>query len=134
MSNNANGSNLGFEEKLWTAADKLRGTMDSGEYKHVVLGLIFLKYISDSFLEKFHALEQEEYADPEDRDEYMAANVFWVPPEARWAFLRGRAKDPKIGVLVDEAMTAIEEDNPRLKGVLPKDFARPALDKFRLGS
>ena len=130
---NANGSNLGFEEKLWTAADKLRGTMDAGEYKHVVLGLIFLKYISDSFLDKFHALEQEEYADPEDRDEYMAANVFWVPPEARWKYLRSRAKDPKIGILLDDAMTAIERDNPRLKGVLPKDFARPALDKFRLG-
>ena len=132
MSNNT-GANLGFEDKLWMAADKLRGTMDSAEYKHVVLGLIFLKYISDSFLEKYEALQTEEFADPEDRDEYLADNVFWVPTEARWSFLQGKAKDPRIGQLIDEAMTAIEKDNKTLKGVLPKDFARPALDKSRLG-
>lgn len=133
MSNNNTGANLGFEDKLWMAADKLRGTMDSAEYKHVVLGLIFLKYISDSFLEKYEALQAEEFADPEDRDEYLADNVFWVPTEARWSFLQGRAKDPKIGQLIDEAMAAIERDNKTLKGVLPKDYARPALDKSRLG-
>jgi type I restriction enzyme M protein len=99
----------------------------------VVLGLIFLKYISDSFLEKYEALQAEEFADPEDRDEYLADNVFWVPTEARWSFLQGKAKDPKIGQLIDEAMTAIERDNKTLKGVLPKDYARPALDKSRLG-
>ncbi|PID60918.1 N-6 DNA methylase, partial [candidate division KSB3 bacterium] len=127
------GANLGFEDKLWMAADKLRGTMDSAEYKHVVLGLIFLKYISDSFSEKYEALQAEEFADPEDRDEYLADNVFWVPTEARWRFLQGKAKDPKIGQLIDEAMTAVERDNKTLKGVLPKDYARPALDKSRLG-
>lgn len=127
------GANLGFENKLWMAADKLRGTMDAAEYKHVVLGLIFLKYISDSFLEKYAALQTEEFADPEDRDEYLADNVFWVPAEARWGFLQGKARDPKIGQLIDDAMTAIERDNPTLKGVLPKDYARPALDKSRLG-
>lgn len=132
MSTNT-GANLGFEDKLWNAADKLRGTMDAAEYKHVVLGLIFLKYISDSFLEKYAELQAEEYADPEDRDEYNAANVFWVPIEARWNYLQGRAKDPKIGQLIDEAMAAIERDNTSLKGVLPKDYARPALDKSRLG-
>ncbi|RJP89636.1 MAG: SAM-dependent DNA methyltransferase [Desulfobacteraceae bacterium] len=127
------GANLGFEDKLWNAADKLRGTMDAAEYKHVVLGLIFLKYISDAFLEKHAELEAETYADPEDRDEYNAANIFWVPKEARWTYLQGRAKDPKIGLLIDEAMSAIERDNTSLKGVLPKDYARPALDKSRLG-
>jgi type I restriction enzyme M protein len=127
------GANLGFEDKLWTAADKLRGTMDAAEYKHVVLGLIFLKYISDAFLERYNQLKAEEFANPEDRDEYMALNVFWVPPEARWPCLQSRAKDPKIGQLVDEGMTAIERDNPPLKGVLPKDYARPSLDKARLG-
>ena len=132
MSNNT-GANLGFEDKLWMAADKLRGTMDSAEYKHVVLGLIFLKYISDSFLEKYEDLQAEEFADPEDRDEYLADNVFWVPTEARWSFLQDKAKDPGIGQLIDEAMTAIEKDNKTLKGVLPKDYARPALDKSRLG-
>lgn len=133
MSNINTGANLGFEDKLWMAADKLRGTMDSAEYKHVVLGLIFLKYISDSFLEKYETLKAEEFADPEDRDEYLADNVFWVPTESRWGFLQDKAKDPKIGQLVDEAMTAIERDNTTLKGVLPKDYARPALDKSRLG-
>ena len=127
------GANLGFEDKLWMAADKLRGTMDAAEYKHVVLGLIFLKYISDAFADKYAALEREPYADPEDRDEYLAANVFWVPGVARWDFLQGKAKDARIGQLIDEAMSAIEGDNPSLKGVLPKDYARPSLDKPKLG-
>ena len=131
---NNTGANLGFEDKLWNAADKLRGTMDAAEYKHVVLGLIFLKYISDSFLEKFNELKEKKYANPEDIYEYLAENIFWVPPESRWNYLQQRAKDPKIGQLIDEAMAAIERDNPPLKGVLPKDFARPALDKSRLGS
>ena len=132
MSNNS-GANLGFEDKLWSAADKLRGTMDAAEYKHVVLGLIFLKYISDSFIEKYDALQKEKFADPEDRDEYLANNVFWVPQEARWGNLQKQAKSSNIGVLIDDAMTAVERDNRTLKGVLPKDYARPALDKFRLG-
>ena len=130
---NGNGSNLGFEERLWTAADKLRGVMDAGEYKHVVLGLIFLKYISDTFEELHQQLLAEEYADAEDKDEYLAENIFWVPAEARWDHLMASARSPQIGVLVDGAMQAIERENPRLKGVLPKEYARPALDKFRLG-
>jgi type I restriction enzyme M protein len=132
----ANGANLGFEATLWAAADKLRSHMDAAEYKHVVLGLIFLKYISDAFQEKFDALkarQKTDYTDPEDRDEYTAANIFWVPPEARWSHLLKNAKRPEIGKLVDAAMTAIERDNRGLKGVLPKDYARPSLDKTRLG-
>ena len=130
------GANLGFEEKLWAAADKLRGHMDASEYKHVVLGLIFLKYVSDAFQEKHEALkaaQETEYTDPEDRDEYTAENVFWVPKNARWPHLQANAKQPTIGKLVDDAMVAIEKENPALKGVLPKDYARPALDKTRLG-
>ncbi len=130
---NGTSANLGFEDKLWAAADKLRGTMDAAEYKHVVLGLIFLKYISDSFQEKYNRLKGEEFANPEDRDEYLAENIFWVPQEARWDYLQGHGKDPRIGQLVDAAMTAIERENPPLKGVLPKDFGRQALDKTRLG-
>lgn len=130
-------ANLGFEAKLWLAADKLRNNMDAAEYKHVVLGLIFLKYISDSF-EAHHAklkTGKGDYAgaNPEDPDEYRAENVFWVPAEARWSHLQANAKQPAVGKLVDDAMAAIERDNPRLKGVLPKDYARPALDKHRLG-
>jgi type I restriction enzyme M protein len=130
-------ANLGFEAKLWLAADKLRNNMDAAEYKHVVLGLIFLKYISDSF-EEHHAKLVEgkgDYAgaNPEDPDEYKAENIFWVPPAARWSHLQNSAKQPTIGKTVDDAMVAIERDNARLKGVLPKDYARPALDKHRLG-
>ena len=130
-------SALGFEAKLWLAADKLRNAMDAAEYKHVVLGLIFLKHISDSF-EEHHAKLAEgkgDYngANPEDADEYRAENIFWVPKEARWSHLQANAKQPTIGKIVDDAMVAIERDNPRLKGVLPKDYARPALDKHRLG-
>jgi type I restriction-modification system DNA methylase subunit len=130
-------ANLGFESKLWLAADKLRGTMDSGEYKHVVLGLLFLKYISDAF-EELHSQLKEgkgefKGSDAEDADEYSAHNVFWVPKSARWASLQAKAKQPDIGKLIDDAMVAIEKDNPRLKGVLPKDYARPAIDQQRLG-
>jgi type I restriction enzyme M protein len=130
-------ANLGFEAKLWLAADKLRNNMDAAEYKHVVLGLIFLKYISDSFEEHRAKLVAGEgdYAgsNPEDQDEYKAENIFWVPKEARWSLLQENAKQPTIGKTVDDAMVAIERDNSRLKGVLPKDYARPGLDKHRLG-
>jgi type I restriction enzyme M protein len=132
-----NGAVIGFESKLWLTADKLRNNMDAAEYKHVVLGLIFLKYISDSFEDMRTRLVEGkgdyEGANPEDPDEYRAENVFWVPKEARWSYLQANAKQPTIGKLVDDAMVAIERDNPRLKGVLPKDYARPALDKQRLG-
>jgi type I restriction enzyme M protein len=145
---NGNGANLGFEEKLWLAADKLRGSLDAAEYKHVVLGLIFLKYISDAFEERRAELtllcndpKSDHYTDDadqqkatlEDRDEYLSANVFWVPEEARWAKLQDNAKQATIGTIIDEAMDAIERDNPRLKAVLPKRYARPDLDKARLG-
>jgi len=128
-------ANLGFEATMWAAADKLRNNMDAAEYKHVVLGLIFLKYISDAFEERHHALlsEQEKGIDPEDPDEYRAENIFWVPKESRWSALQAKAKSPEIGRAVDEAMMAIERENPSLKGVLPKDYARPGLDKVRLG-
>jgi type I restriction enzyme M protein len=129
------GATVGYEAQLWRMADALRGSMDAAEYKHVVLGLIFLKYISDAFEEQHAKLvaEQAQGADPEDPDEYRAENIFWVPPEARWAHLKAQAKQPTIGQLVDDAMAAIERDNPALQGVLPKDYARPALDKSRLG-
>ena len=132
---------IGFEAKLWLTADKLRNNMDAAEYKHVVLGLIFLKYISDTFEEHRAKLlagstaKTGDYAgaNAEDPDEYKAENVFWVPTEARWPHLQSSAKQPTIGKTVDDAMVAIERDNPRLKGVLPKDYARPGLDKQRLG-
>ncbi len=132
---NDTGANLGFEATLWQAADALRNNMDAAEYKHVVLGLIFLKYISDAFEEQHAQLEAEKAqgADPEDPDEYRAHNIFWVPREARWTLLKANAKQPTIGQQVDDAMTAIERDNPSLKGVLPKDYGRPGLDKQRLG-
>jgi type I restriction enzyme M protein len=132
----ANGTFVGVDEaKLWSMADALRNNMDAAEYKHVVLGLIFLKYISDAFEAKHSELETQrnQGADPEDPDEYRAASIFWVPKEARWAHLKGNAPQPKIGTIVDDAMTAIERDNPSLKAVLPKDYARPGLDKQRLG-
>ncbi len=138
MAKNGNTSTLplGIESDLWAAADALRNNMDAAEYKHVVLGLIFLKYISDAFEEVHASLAERaatDYTDPEDRDEYRAVNVFWVPPEARWATLKNHARQTTIGQTVDDAMTAIERDNPSLKGVLPKDYARPNLDKTRLG-
>jgi type I restriction enzyme M protein len=135
--NHDSSATIGFEAKLWLTADKLRNNMDAAEYKHVVLGLIFLKYISDTFEEQRAKLRagQGDYAgaNPEDPDEYQADNVFWVPAEARWSHLQAHAKQPAIGKRVDDAMVAIERDNPRLKGVLPKDYARPGLDKQRLG-
>jgi type I restriction enzyme M protein len=126
---------LGYEAKLWQMADALRNNMDAAEYKHVVLGLIFLKYISDAFeARQAQLLAQEaDGADPEDPDEYRAASIFWVPKQARWSHLKANAPQPTIGKLVDDAMTAIERDNPSLKSVLPKDYARPGLDKHRLG-
>lgn len=144
----ANGGNLGFEEKLWQAADKMRGHMDPAEYKHVVLGLIFLKYISDAFEERHKYLEKQ-VAEPsseyfvkepaaryeviEERDEYTSENIFWVPKVARWHHLQDNAKQPTIGKIIDDAMVVIERENPKLKGVLPKDYARPTLDKHTLG-
>jgi len=129
------GANLGFECKLWRAADAMRSNMDAAEYKHVVLGLIFLKYISDAFEEQHAKLDADRAkgADPEDRDEYIAQKIFWVPREARWSNLKANAKQPAIGKVVDDAMLAIERDNPSLKGVLPKDYSHPRLDKQRLG-
>jgi len=128
-----NDANLGFEAQLWAAADKLRGTMEPSDYKHVALGLIFLKYISDAFEAKRAELLNEELADAEDPEEYLAENVFWVPREARWSHLQARAKLPTIGKDIDDAMLAIEARNASLKGVLPKDYARPALNKVMLG-
>ncbi|MBC6404369.1 MAG: SAM-dependent DNA methyltransferase [Rhodospirillales bacterium] len=122
-----------FEAQLWAAADKLRGNMEPSDYKHVALGLIFLKYISDAFEAKQAALCREEFADPEDPDEYRAANVFWVPKAARWPHLQARARSPGIGKDIDDAMLALESGNTSLKGVLPKDYARPALNKVMLG-
>jgi len=146
--NSGSAAALGFEATLWQAADKLRNNMDAAEYKHVVLGLIFLKYISDAFGEH-HSLLEREAANPrsdlyvkdarsrqavvEDRDEYTAKNVFWVPKGSRWPVLQGQAKQPTIGKVIDDAMVAIERENPSLKGTLPKNFARPDLDKQRLG-
>jgi type I restriction enzyme M protein len=145
---NARSASLGFERTLFEAADKMRGHMDPSDYKHIALGLIFLKYISDAFEVRHSQLTlwttdpSSDYyiEDPtqrhkvtEEPDEYLADNIFWVPREARWTYLQANAKQPTIGTLVDEAMLAIEKANPRLKGVLPKDYARPALDKTRLG-
>lgn len=139
---------IGFEDKLWKVADKLRNNMDAAEYKHVVLGLIFLKYISDAFEEKHEVLESEvadsskpsyiaepqaRYETLNDPDEYRAENVFYVPEKARWDYLQKNAKQPTIGKIIDDAMDILEKDNPTLKGVLPKNYARPALDKQRLG-
>jgi len=126
-----------LEKKLWKAADKLRKNMDAAEYKHVALGLIFLKYISDAFEELYNKLKEgkDDYegADPEDKNEYVAEKVFYVPPSARWTWLQGRAKLPTIGKDIDDAMDAIEKDNPSLKGVLPKVYAQEKLDKGSLG-
>lgn len=126
-------ANIGFEETLWKSADKLRGSMDSAEYKYVVLGLIFMKYISDKFETKYEELVEEGDGFEEDRDEYEAENIFWVPKEARWSYLKDNAKDPKIGQIIDDAMILIEKENPTLAGVLDKRYARPELDKRRLG-
>ena len=129
----SNTATTGYEAQLWEMADTLRGSMDAAEYKHVVLGLIFLKYISDAFEEHYERLQEIDYADPEHPDEYRSENIFWVPPEARWDHLQHQAPQSTIGQLVDDAMSAIERDNPSLKDILPKDYSRPALDKQRLG-
>jgi type I restriction enzyme M protein len=135
---------LGFEDTLWKVPEKLRGSMDASEYKHVVLGLIFLKYIDDAFSERHEKLAADlasesitgEAADAllESRDEYTAEGVFWVPPDARWSHLQANAKQPEIGKLIGNAMDLVELDNPSLRGVLPKNFARPSLDPRRLGA
>ena len=130
---NNNGATLGFETQLWAAADKLRGNMEPSDYKHVALGLIFIKYISDAFEAKRAKLLKEELADAEDPEEYLAENVFWVPKEARWSHLQAKAKQTTIGKDIDDAMLAIEASNASLKGVLPKDYARQALNKIMLG-
>jgi type I restriction enzyme M protein len=128
-----NGANLGFEAQLFLAADKLRGNLEPSDYKHVALGLIFLKYISDAFEAKRKALAAEDPKSAEDPDEYLAENVFWVPKDARWSHLQAKAKQPTVGKLIDDAMLAIESNNASLKGVLPKDYNRPALNKVMLG-
>ena len=143
-----NGANLGFEKKLWAAADKLRSNMDAAEYKHVVLGLIFLKYISDAFEEHAKELERqtsdeksewyvkepsERYYIKEEKEAYTKDNIFWVPEKSRWSLIEENAKRPEIGKIIDEAMDTIEKENPSLKGVLPKDYSRPTLDKQKLG-
>ena len=130
-----NSVTTGYEAELWEMADALRGSMDAAEYKHVVLGLVFLKYVSDAFEETHAQLEAErdQGADPEHPDEYRAKNIFWIPPEARWARLQAQARQPTVGQTVDDAMEAIERENPVLEGVLPKDYALPSLDTRRLG-
>ena len=134
-SSNGTAANLEFEAKLWLTADKICNTREAAKYKHVVLRLIFLKYISDAFEERHQKplLEVSEGADVENPDESRADNVFWVPAEARWQTLQDNPKQPTIGKLIDETMVAIERDNPGLKGILSKDFGQPALDKYRLG-
>lgn len=128
-----NTQEIGFEEQIWKAADKLRGNLDASEYKNVVLGLIFLKYISDKFEERYQELVAEGDGFEEDRDEYAADGIFFVPEEARWATIASAAHTPEIGKVIDGAMRKIEEENQKLKGVLPKNFARQELDKRRLG-
>ena len=128
-----NTAEIGFEKQIWAAADKLRGNVDPAEYKNVVLGLIFLKYISDTFEIKHAQLVAEGENFEEDKDEYTAENIFWVPPEARWNVIAEAAHTPQIGLVIDKAMRRIEEENLKLKGILPKNFARPELDQRRLG-
>lgn len=126
-------SEIDYADKLWKTADKLRGNMEPSDYKHVALGLIFLKYISDAFEARHAELLDEDPLAAEDKDEYLADNIFWVPKEARWSHLQANAKQSSIGTLIDDAMRTIEKDNESLKGVLPKDYARPALNKVMLG-
>ncbi|WP_249629314.1 type I restriction-modification system subunit M [Streptococcus uberis] len=133
MVESISGANLGFEAEIFAAADKLRGNIDAAEYKTVVLGLIFLKYISDSFEEKYQELLVESAGFEEDRDEYEAENIFFVPQEARWSYVASKAMTSEIGHIIDQAMLSIENENDRLKGILPKNYARPELDKRRLG-
>ena len=128
-----NSSNIGFEKQIWDAACVLRGNMDASEYKSVVLGLIFLKYISDRFEAKYRELKDEGEGFEEDKDEYTAENIFFVPENARWKAIAAAAHTPEIGTVIDDAMRSIEKENKRLKDILPKNFARPELDKRRLG-
>ena len=128
-----NTADIGFEKEIWDAACVLRGNMDASEYKNVILGLIFLKYISDSFNEKYQELVEEGEGFEEDRDEYTSENIFFVPSGARWEDIASQSNKPEIGKVIDNAMTAIENENKKLKGILPKNFARPELDKRRLG-
>ena len=130
---NTNTADVGFEKQLWDAACILRGNINPSEYENVILGLIFLKYISDSFEEKHKALVNEGEGFEEDRDEYTADNIFFVPKGARWEDIATAAHTPEIGKVIDDAMVAIEKENKSLKGILPKNFARPELDKRRLG-
>src|ERR1035437_8188054 len=127
-----NGASLGYEAKLFQAADKMRSGVSPSEYKRIALGLIFLKYISDAFEAKQASLKADG-EDTEDKDEYLAENVFWVPKEARWSYLQANAKQPTIGKLIDNAMLKLEADNASLKGVLPKEYAHPSLSKTMLG-
>ena len=124
---------IGFEEELWASADKLRNNMDAAEYKHVVLGLIFLKYVSDTFMEKYKELLEEDEDFAEDMDAYLAEGVFWVPEIARWDYIAKHSKQVEIGQIVDSALDAIEKENDSLRGVLPKNYSRPELDKRILG-
>jgi len=133
MSSNSSTATIGFEQQIWQAADILRGNMDAGEYKHVVLGLIFLKYISDKFDERYQELLAEN-DDVEDKDAYSEVNVFFVPPTARWNAIAESARKEEIGTIIDDAMRAIEKENKRLKGILPMNYARSELDKRRLGN
>ena len=128
-----NTAEIGFEEQIWRAADKLRGNVDPSEYKNVILGLIFLKYISDKFDERYAELIEEGEGFEEDRDEYTFKNVFYVPENARWKTIAAAAHTPEIGSVIDNAMRSIESENKKLKDILPKDFSRPELDKRRLG-
>ncbi|GEK88624.1 type I restriction enzyme M protein [Alkalibacterium putridalgicola] len=133
MAEKVNSADLGFEKEIFKAADKLRGNIDAAEYKNIVLGLIFLKYISDSFEERYNGLLEEGDGFEEDRDEYLAENIFFVPEKARWGYIAKHATEPEIGQVIDQAMILIEEENDRLRGILPKNYARPELDKRRLG-
>ena len=128
-----NTADIGFEKQIWDAACVLRGNLDASEYKSVVLGLIFLKYISDRFEDKYKQLVTEGDGFENDQDEYLAEGIFYVPQGARWEEIAAKAHSPEIGLVIDNAMRAIEKENPRLKDILPKNFARPELDKRRLG-
>lgn len=130
---NSNTASIGFEQQVWAASDILRGNMDAGEYKHVVLGLIFLKYISDTFEARYKELEEDD-DDVEDRDAYAERNIFFVPPSARWSVIASAAHTEEIGTVIDDAMRAIEKENRSLKDILPKGYARSELDKRRLGN
>lgn len=129
-----NTAEIGFEKEIWDAANELRGSMDAAEYKHVVLGLIFLKYLSDKFEERYNELKAEGYGDEEDIDEYTAEGIFFVPPEARWEVIASKAHSEENGQTIDEAMIAIEKKNETLKNILPKTFSKPELDKKKLGA